>query len=119
MENPNVNKKMLLNQVDWLQKHLAQYPRNQVQIDAINEALRLFDAGKLTAQSAPSQPVERTDNEIYKSGMRPLIRRKNKNGKTFVYEIKSHGFQAQKSLLKLKLRTILPRSLSVKTDCLM
>ena len=61
---------------------------NQVQIDAINEALRLFDAGKLTTQSAPSQPVERTDNEIYKSGMRPLIRRKNKNGKTFVYEIK-------------------------------
>lgn len=88
LENPNVNKKMLLNQVDWLQKHLAQYPRNQVQIDAINEALRLFDAGKLTAQSAPSQPVERTDNEIYKSGMRPLIRRKNKNGKTFVYEVK-------------------------------
>lgn len=88
LENPNVNKKMLLNQVDWLQKHLAQYPRNQVQIDAINEALRLFDTGKLTAQSAPSQPVERTDNEIYKSGMRPLIRRKNKNGKTFVYEIK-------------------------------
>ena len=39
LENPNVNKKMLLNQVDWLQKHLAQYPRNQVQIDAINEAL--------------------------------------------------------------------------------
>ena len=89
MENPNANKKMLLNQVDWLQKHLAQYPRNQVQIDAINEALRLFDAGKLTTQSAPSQPVERTDNEIYKSGMRPLIRRKNKNGKTFV-EIKNY-----------------------------
>ena len=88
LENPNANKKMLLNQVDWLQKHLAQYPRNQVQIDAINEALRLFDAGKLTTQSAPSQPVERTDNEIYKSGMRPLIRRKNKNGKTCVYERK-------------------------------
>ena len=104
MENPNVNKKMLLNQVDWLQKHLAQYPRNQVQIDAINEALRLFDTGKLTAQSAPSQPVERTDNEIYKSGMRPLIRRKNKNGKTFVYEVKISWIPGSEKPIEIEIK---------------
>ena len=89
LENPNVNKKMLL---------------NQVQIDAINEALRLFDAGKLTAQSAPSQPVERTDNEIYKSGMRPLIRRKNKNGKTFVYEVKISWIPGSEKPIEIEIK---------------
>lgn len=89
LENPDVNHQMLVNQINWLKSNLAKYPRNQAQIDAITEALRLYKEGKLSAQTgavtqaAPTKPA----NEIYKTGMRPLTRRKNQNGKTFVYEI--------------------------------
>lgn len=93
LENAEVNKPFLERQVSWLTQNLAKYPRNQQQIDAINQALDYYNNGLLakagkesdTANSAP-QPAD--TNIVYQTGFRPLIRRKNKNGKCFVYEIK-------------------------------
>lgn len=84
MENPEKNKPLLENQAHWLEQNLKQYPRNQVQIDAIKEALELYQNGKLKKDAAA--PVA-DSNTIYKTGMRPLVRRKRDDGKSFVYEI--------------------------------
>lgn len=88
-----MNKPFLERQVSWLKQNLAKYPRNQQQIDAIAQALDYYSKGLLTkssVDSAASSTVQAsTDaNVVYKTGFRPLIRRKNKNGKCFVYEIR-------------------------------
>lgn len=93
MENAEMNKPFLERQVSWLKQNLAKYPRNQQQIDAITQALDYYNKGLLTkssVDSAASSAVQAsTDaNVVYKTGFRPLIRRKNKNGKCFVYEIR-------------------------------
>ena len=93
LENPEVNKKMLENQVNWLKQNLAQYPKNQLQIDAINQALDLFNRGLLNkdAANAAAETVQVSNEDkdiVWKTGFRPLIRRKLDNGKSFVYEIK-------------------------------
>lgn len=93
MENAEVNKPFLERQVNWLKQNLAKYPRNQQQINAITQALEYYNKGLLTKSSvdaaASSAVSTSTDtNVIYKTGFRPLIRRKNKNGKCFVYEIR-------------------------------
>lgn len=76
------NKTLLENQVKWLTDNLQRYPKNQVQIDAINEALKLYERGQLRQSGFTSE-----QSIIYKTEMRPLIRRKRPNGKCFVYEI--------------------------------
>lgn len=92
LEDADINKKLLENQATWLQSNLKNYPKNQIQINAIQEALNLFEKGLLKQSSAGEmQHAEKTSeqdkNIIYKTGFRPLIRRKNANGKCFVYEI--------------------------------
>lgn len=85
LENPE-DKKLLENQISWLKQNLKNYPKNQSQIDAIKEAIRLFDHGEL--DSTPT--AETTGPQIvYQPGMRPLIRRLRKNdpGRCFVYEV--------------------------------
>ena len=84
LENASKNKPLLLNQRRWLQQNLPKYPKNQEQITAIEEALTLFDNGKLDGSLSAACPAPET---IYSTGMRPLIRRKKENGKCFVYEI--------------------------------
>ena len=93
LENPEINKKMLENQVVWLKQHLAQYPKNQLQIDAITQALDLFNKGLLNKETANTaaesvQASAEDKDVVWKTGFRPLIRRKLDNGKSFVYEIK-------------------------------
>lgn len=93
LENTEINKKLLLNQIAWLEQNLSRYPKNKNQIDAIKEALNLYEKGLLkntTASAQVSTPaVNSVDkNVVYSTGFRPLIRRKNTNGKSFVYEIK-------------------------------
>ena len=83
-ESEAVNKPLLVNQKNWLQQNLAQYPRNAEQIRAIEEALKLLEEGKLNQTEAESS--NRTE-VVFHSGMRPLVRRKRADGKCFVYEI--------------------------------
>ena len=91
IENPN-NRQFLINQVSFLKQHLAQYPKNQVQIDALEDALKLYDSGKLDKTAEVSGP-----SIIYQTGVRPLIRRKDVNGRCFVYEISiSYNDSAEK-----------------------
>lgn len=95
LENAEANKKLLLNQIAWLEPNVNKYPRNKDQIKAIKEALDLYEKGLLnknasaTAPAATANIANKTDpNVIYHTGFRPLIRRKNRNGNCFVYEIK-------------------------------
>lgn len=86
------NKLLLTNQETWLRQNLQKYPKNQMQIDAINEAIRLFDAGKLKEQEATTDAAVvptagRAAIAIFETGARPLIRRKRADGKAFVYDI--------------------------------
>ena len=84
LEDAQKNRGMLINQKNWLESNLAKYPRNAAQIKAIEDALNLFDAGKLAVEEAEAGYHTET---VYSSGMRPLIRRKRADGKSFVYEI--------------------------------
>ena len=95
LENAEVNKKLLLNQIAWLEPNVNKYPRNKDQIKAIKEALDLYEKGLLnknvsaTVSSTTATTNNKTDpNVIYHTGFRPLVRRKNRNGNCFVYEIK-------------------------------
>lgn len=81
LENQN-NKQFLINQVTFLKQHLSQYPKNQIQIDAIEDALKLYSSGRLDKTANVSIPTV-----IYQTGVRPLIRRKDRAGRCFVYEI--------------------------------
>lgn len=87
LENAKVNETLLLNQEAWLKAHLKDYPKNQVQIQAIQEAISLYHNGTLK-NTTPISSISDTDSCIYKTGCRPLIRRKRADGKCFVYEIK-------------------------------
>ena len=82
-ENAQENRTLLIQQAKWLQQNLNRYPRNQVQIQAIEEGLKLYEEGKLDREASA---VFRSEI-VYQSGMRPLIRRKRGDGKCFVYEM--------------------------------
>lgn len=82
LENAEVNKKLLLNQIAWLEPNVNKYPRNKDQIKAIKEALDLYEKGLLnknvsaTVSSATATTNNKTDpNVIYHTGFRPLVRR--------------------------------------------
>ena len=78
----------LIRQKKWLEEHLAQYAANQKQIDAIDAALKLKKAGLLGVTETTEKAVpEGRGVKIYEALYRPLVRKKNKNGKCFVYEI--------------------------------
>lgn len=82
-ENAQENRTLLIQQAKWLQQNLNRYPRNQVQIQAIEEGLKLYEEEKLDREASA---VFRSEI-VYQSGMRPLIRRKRGDGKCFVYEM--------------------------------
>lgn len=81
------NRIALINQANWLKENLAKYPANQSQIDAIVQAVRLFDTGRLQTSAVTPAASSGAGNAVYASGMRPLIRRQRADGKCFVYEI--------------------------------
>lgn len=70
----------------WLKKNAERYPRNKTQMDAIAEAGKLFSEGKLSAEDAADVSVEGREIVIFDSSFRPLTRRPQRNGKSFVYE---------------------------------
>ena len=72
----------------WLLGNLEKYPKNQEQIGAIDQALTLKRNGGFTKQaesrpSGPGRPIV-----LYEAMYRPLIRRRNASGNSFVYDIR-------------------------------
>lgn len=83
LEDAQTNKRLLINQKNWLESNLGRYPRNAAQITAIEDVLRLYEAGQLDAEESKAGVQA---EKVYSSGMRSLIRRKH-GDKYFVYEI--------------------------------
>jgi hypothetical protein len=70
-------------QIDFLQANVAKYPANQKQIDAIKEALSLFEAGKL---KGTGQKV--SEKIIYESECKYFPSRKDERGRQVCYKVK-------------------------------
>ncbi len=74
-------KNKLLEYKKQLLANVAKYPRNQGQADAIDDAIRLLESGKLTAEGVTSQTMD-----IYRADIRaPHSNEKDKDGFTDVY----------------------------------
>ena len=79
-EDPS-NKEKLISCKEWLTENLTKYPRNQEQIDAIDDALDLLAFGTLKDVSTSSGLIE-----LYREDIKiPNATKVNENGKTFVY----------------------------------
>lgn len=86
LDNPNENRQKLVSQCNWLnsQTNQAYQKSNAKQIEAIQQAIQLFDKGMLTSDMGGSA----AKFEIYSAEMRPLVKRKKPNGNCLIYEIK-------------------------------
>jgi hypothetical protein len=86
--------KQLNDQYKWLMNNLSnpKYEKNnREQMKAIKDAAGLYKAGKLTPEvvnAASSSVATGRIIPVFNSGFRPLRNREQRNGKTFVYEIK-------------------------------
>lgn len=100
LEDEQTNKRLLINQKNWLESNLGRYPRNAAQITAIEDALRLYEAGQLDAEESKAGFQAET---VYSSGMRPLIRRKH-GDKYFVYEISIRWDGASEKTVEIDIR---------------
>ena len=92
LEDGKKNRNILVKQKKWLEENLSKYPKNKVQIEAIEDALHLYDEGKLKSPAnTEGETVNRADTVIsnttrtenragfqkevvYKAEMRPLLR---------------------------------------------
>ena len=79
--------KALTSQREWLKKNLERYPVNQKQIDAIEAALMLSKAGKLSDAQSTSSSAKGREITLYKAEYRPLVRKARDDGKCPVYHI--------------------------------
>lgn len=100
LEDAQTNKRLLINQKNWLESNLGRYPRNAAQITAIEDALRLYEAGQLNAEESKAGFQAET---VYSSGMRPLIHRK-RGDKYFVYEISIRWDGASEKPVEIDIR---------------
>lgn len=99
-EDAQTNKGLLISQRNWLKENLARYPKNGEQIQAIEEALSLYEEGKLNMEESGGGFQPET---VYSSNMRPLIRRK-RGDKYFVYEIAIRWNGGAKKPVEIELR---------------
>lgn len=88
IEDPD-NKQLLNQQYVWLQKNLDKYPKNQIQMDAIEDAANLLKEGTLDKENVN---MSSSRFNIYKSGTKPLKSRPMINGKNFIYDINIEWF---------------------------
>lgn len=80
----DTNLSALEKQSSWLKENLTKYPRNQAQIDAIEDAISLHKAGKLIKSDAA--PASSVAIEIYScppKNVKPL----DKEGRFTVYDV--------------------------------
>lgn len=83
--DPNA-KEGLLRTKQWLQQNLSQYPKNASQIQAIDDAIMLFDMGELQDVTTDKQPATSSVLEIYKTEYKHL-KQTNEQGNSLVYSI--------------------------------
>lgn len=77
------NKAKLIAFKDFLSANLAKYPRNKTQVTAIEEAIKLFEDGKLDANASPSKMID-----IYRADIKmPHADKQDADGYTDVYGI--------------------------------
>lgn len=81
------NVQKLKSQYDWLKQNLPSYPKNQIQMDAIKEAIYMFENGLLDKNQA-NDVLEAGQIKLYEAVPKALIRKKDpKTGLCPVYEI--------------------------------
>lgn len=85
IENPE-NLTALRNQYKWLKENVQKYPKNKFQMDAIEDAAKLLEAGKLNKAESPA--VAAPSIKLYEADLRPLIRKPREDGMCPVYGIK-------------------------------
>lgn len=71
----------LKKQRDFLDKNSAKFKANKKQVEAIDDALNLFDIGELKEAADPIIPIYDKDVKI------PNAKKLDENGKTFIYGI--------------------------------
>ena len=87
LEDPN-NKELLNSQYSFLKKNVAKFPKNKEQMDAIVEASKLLNNGKLSEKNVKKAVIV----PIYAPGFRPLRSRTRDDGKSFIYDIKINWY---------------------------
>jgi hypothetical protein len=87
------NTEVLNEQYKFLKKNADKYPNNRKIMDAIKQAATLFKEGKLSADNISSEVVI----PIFNSGLRPLVRKKDNNGNSFVYTVSINWHLGAKS----------------------
>lgn len=87
LEDPN-NKELLNSQYSFLKKNASKFPKNKEQMDAIVEASRLLNDGKLSKENVKKAVIV----PIYAPGFRPLRSRTRDDGKSFIYDIKINWY---------------------------
>ena len=82
LENES-NREKLEQTRKWLDDNKARYPKNQEQIDAIEDALDLLDLGQLEKKISSETTIE-----LYREDIKiPNANKLNEHGKTFVYSL--------------------------------
>lgn len=76
----------LRDQYKFLRDHVDKYPRNKTVMDAITDAVNLYKAGQLSADSAASGGGKRVT--LFDAQLRPLVRNQRADGMSFVYNAK-------------------------------
>ena len=102
LENAEENKVLLIQQKAWLEANAGKYPKNSIQIQAIEDGIRLYANGQLDKSTARTSG--RTEKTVFSSGVRPLIRRKNAEGKSFVYEINIRWLGGMEKPVEIEIR---------------
>lgn len=78
------NYDILVGQKDWLEKNLSKYPANKQQIDAIVEALELFEAGEIGDEAVAD--TETASYSVYEApckNIKPL----DEEGRYTIYQV--------------------------------
>lgn len=76
----------LLKGKEYLKANLAKYPKNQEQIDAIDEAVKLLEIGEINTATAVTKPLSNGVLTIYKREYK-YKNKKDDNGNNLVYSI--------------------------------
>lgn len=92
-------------QYKWLEKNLAQYPDNAVQMSAIKEALKLYQTGEIhPSDQSIGEKLNFGTIAIYEPTPRALIREKDEDGFCPVYEIAINWHVAERYPVEIRVK---------------
>lgn len=100
LENPSDMEK-LVNTKKWLQDNLQKFPPNKEQIDAIDEAIAMFNSGTLIAPSSTSTSSDKED--IYSSEWKFLKSMPGNNNTFLVYNLEIKYYHSNKYPVEIKI----------------